>query len=181
MKKAIIVLSFSAGFASLACTQSSADSTKPVTVENFPRAESDNYIAANVKQGGFGRLNHNREPVSIDNQTVIRLNRDTLYSFGVFDLAAAPVTVTLPDAGKRFMSLQIINEDHYVPFVAYDHKPYTLTEKDVGTRYVTVAVRTLIDPDQPGDLDEVHRLQDAVEVSRKTQANSNCRTGIRKV
>jgi hypothetical protein len=32
---------------------------------------------------------------------VIRLNRDTLYSLGVFELAAAPVTVTLPDAGNR--------------------------------------------------------------------------------
>ena len=51
---------------------------------------------------------------SIDHQTIIRLNRDTLYSVGVFDLAAGPVTVTLPDADKRFMSLQIINEDHYV-------------------------------------------------------------------
>ncbi len=71
-------------------------------------------------EAGLGKLSHRREPASIDNQTVIRLNRDTLYSFGVFDLAAGPVTVTLPDAGKRFMSLEIINEDHYVPFVAYD-------------------------------------------------------------
>ena len=44
---------------------------------------------------------------------MIRLNRDTLYSFGVFDLDAGAVTVTLPDAGKRFMALQVINEDHY--------------------------------------------------------------------
>ena len=73
-----------------------------------PRAKSDNYLAVNVKKAGLGRLAHNRESASIEDQTVIRLNRDTLYSFGVFDLAAAPVTVTLPDAGKRFMSLQII-------------------------------------------------------------------------
>lgn len=153
--------------APLAFAQSSTGITTPVTVDNFARAESDNYMAANAK-AGLGKLHHNREPASIDDQTVIRLNRDTLYSFGVFDLAAAPVTITLPDAGKRFMSMQIVNEDHYVPFVAYDQKPHTLTEKDVGTRYVTVAIRTLVDPNQPGDLDEVHKLQDAIKVSQES-------------
>jgi hypothetical protein len=140
----------------------------PVTVDNFTRAETDNYLAVNAKDaGGVGKLIHHREPVSIDNQTVIRLNRDTLYSFGVFDLAAGPVTVALPDAGKRFMSLMIINEDHYVPLVAYDSKAHTLTENNVGTRYAVVAIRTLVDPNDPKDVDAVHKLQDAVKVSQK--------------
>jgi hypothetical protein len=167
--RAIIALPFLICLACLvppARAQSPAD-TVPVTVQNFTRAESDNYLATNVKKSGLGRLAHNREPASIEDQTVIWLNRDTLYSFGVFDLAAAPVTITLPDAGKRFMSLQIINEDHYVPFVAYDHKPHTLTERNVGARYVLVAIRTLVDPNDPKDLDEVHRLQDAIKVSQK--------------
>jgi len=30
----------------------------------------------------------------------------------VFDLDASPVTATLPDAGKRYVAIQIINEDH---------------------------------------------------------------------
>jgi hypothetical protein len=117
--------------------------------------------------GGLGKFSHRREPASIDHQSVIRLNRDTLYSFGVFDLAAGPVTISLPVAGKRFKSLMVINEDHYVPFVAYDAKPYTLTEKNVGTRYAVVAVRTLVDPNDPKDLDEVHKFQDAIKVSQK--------------
>jgi hypothetical protein len=105
--------------------------------------------------------------VSTRHGWAIRLNRDTLYSFGVFDLAAAPVTVTLPYAGKRFMSLMIINEDHYVPFVAYDTKPHTLTEQNIGTRYVLMAIRTLVDPNDSKDLDEVHKLQDTITVSQR--------------
>jgi hypothetical protein len=141
----------------------------PVTVDTFVRAESDNYLAINAKQaGGVGKLFHHREPASIDNQSVIRLNRDTLYSFAVFDLAAAPATVTLPDAGGRFMSLMIINEDHYVPLVAYDAKPHTLTEQNVGTRYAVVAIRTFVDPNNPKDLDEVHKLQDAIKVDQSS-------------
>jgi hypothetical protein len=68
-----------------------------VTVDNFIRAESDWYFGNIVKDGGFGKLIHRREPASIDNQTVIRLNRDTLYSSAVFDLDVGPVTITLPD------------------------------------------------------------------------------------
>ena len=168
MKNTMMALLFLAVLPATAGAQPSAGSTVPVTVANFARAESDHYFAANAKlAGGIGKLANRREPASIDDQTVIRLNRDTLYSFGVFDLAAGPATVTLPNAGKRFMSLQIINEDHYVPFVAYDHKPHTLTEKNVGTRYVMVAIRTLVDPNDPNDLDEVHRLQDAIKVKQK--------------
>jgi hypothetical protein len=46
---------------------------------------------------------------------VIRTNRDTLYSGAVFDLDGGPVTITLPDVGARFMSMQVIDEDEYTP------------------------------------------------------------------
>jgi len=167
MRNAIVVSLCLIFSPAMARAQSASSTPVPVTVDNFVRAETDNYLATNANEAGLGKLSHRREPASIDDQTVIRLNRDTLYSFGVFDLAAGPVTVTLPDAGTRFMSLEIINEDHYVPFVAYDDKPHTLTEKNVGTRYVMVAIRTLVDPSDPKDLDEVHKLQDAIKVSQK--------------
>jgi hypothetical protein len=167
MRNAIVVSLCLIFLPVMAHAQSPSNASVPVTVDNFARAETDNYLATNAKEAGIGRLGHRREPASIDHQTVIRLNRDTLYSFGVFDLAAGPVTIALPNAGKRFMSMQIINEDHYVPFVAYDDNPHTLTEKNVGTRYAMVAIRTLVDPNDPNDLDEVHKLQDAIKVSQK--------------
>ena len=87
-----------------------------------------------VKDGGFGAFHHIRELSPIDNQLVIRQNRDTLYSAGVFDLDAGSVTITMPDAGGRFMSLQIITEDHYVPEVSYATGAHTLTRDEIGTR-----------------------------------------------
>src|SRR5271163_271914 len=125
----------------------------PVTVDNFIRAETDMYFSHIVKEGGFGQFEHHREPASIDNQTVIRLNRDTLYSSAVFDLNAGPVTVTIPDAGKRFMSLMIINEDHYVPAVRYGAGSYTFAKEEIGTRYMVAAIRTLVDPANPKDVE----------------------------
>jgi hypothetical protein len=150
-----------------AVTAASTPRPVPVTVDNFVRAESDTYVAALAKEGGLGKLFHRREPASIDGQTVIRLNRDTLYTSGVFDLDAGPVTITMPDAGKRFMALQVINQDQYVPKVYYGAGPRTLSRKDVGTRYVVVGIRTLVDPSSPEDLKQVHALQDAIKVSQK--------------
>lgn len=135
-----------------------------VTPDNFPRAESDLYFRNIVNDGGFGTFHHIRELSPLDNQLVIRQNRDTLYSAGVFDLDAAPLTLTVPDAGDRFLSVQLITEDHYVPRVIYTAGEHTITRDDAGTRYVAIAVRILVDPNDPADIAEVHRLQDATTV-----------------
>lgn len=150
-------------------TMASADEWKPprVTVDNFRRAESDTYFARFVEEGGFGKLKHERELAPIDNQTVIRLNRDTFYSFGVFDLDAGPVTVTLPDAGRRYMAVQVIDEDHFAPDVFYAPGARTLTREKVGTRYVCLAIRTFVNPGDAADVKAVHALQDAIQVEQK--------------
>ncbi len=137
-----------------------------VTIDNFRRAESDFYFARFVKDGGFGKFHHERELAAIDHQTVIRLNRDTLYSFGVFDLDAGPVTITLPDAGKRYMAMQVIDEDHYATDVFYAPDAHTLDKGKLGTRYVALAIRTFVDPNDPADIRAVHVLQDAIKVEQ---------------
>ncbi|WP_413991102.1 DUF1254 domain-containing protein [Labrys okinawensis] len=171
MKIAPITIGFAAALSAIGALagQSLAADAVPVTVDNFIRAESDLYLGNIAKDGGLGKFNHRREPASIDKQDVIRLNRDTLYSSAVFDLDAGPVTITLPDPGKRFMSMQVISEDHYVPEVVYGAGTYKLDKRLVGTRYVAVAVRTLVDPSDPKDVDQVHALQDAIQVSQKNQ------------
>jgi hypothetical protein len=78
------------------------------------------------------------------------------------------VTITLPDAGKRFMSMQVINQDHYVPEVGYGAGARTLTRDKVGTRYVAVGVRTLVDPADLKDVGQVHKLQDEIKVSQQS-------------
>jgi hypothetical protein len=137
----------------------------PVTVDNFVRAETHLYFKNSVTAGGFGGWHHIRELMPIDRQTVIRSNRDTLYSSRVFDLDAGPVTITLPDAEARFMSLQIITEDQYT-WTVYGTGPHTLDKAKAGTRYAIAGVRTLVDPNDPSDLNRAHTLQDAIIVSQ---------------
>ena len=165
----------------VARAQSVTDKTIPVTVDNFIRAESDLYFGAvAVKEGGFGKFFHNREVSPIDRQNVVRQNRDTLYSAAVFDLDAGPVTVTLPDAGKRFMSMQVISEDHYVPAVFYGAGSHTLTREQIGARYVAVAIRTPGRSREPEGYRRGSRLSRMrSKLVRRAPGSSKSPTGIR--
>lgn len=152
--------------------QSPAGNVMPVTADNFTRAETDTYFANIVKQaGGAGRFFHRREFEPIDQQIVIRGNRDTVYSAAVFDLDAGPVTITLPDAGARFMSMIVIDEDQYTPAVYYGAGSHTFTRQQIGTRYSMLALRTFVDPNDPDDLKKVHALQDAVKLDQKSSGS----------
>lgn len=154
----------------LACAASAqAQDFVPVTVDNYDRAASDLSLASVVKTGAFGKFVHGREPLPIDMRGAVRPSRDTLFSEAVFDLDAGPATITMPDAGKRFMSMQIIDEDSYTPAVYYGAGSHTLTKDDIGTRYVLVIIRTLVDPNDPEDVAEVNALQDAIKISQKTR------------
>jgi hypothetical protein len=138
--------------------QAPAGSAVPVTADNFNRAESDLVISSIVKDGGFGEYGHHRELYPID-APIVRPNRDTLYSFSIFDLDAGPVTITLPNAGQRFMSFQVIDEDQYTPEVHYGAGRYTFTREKIGTRFVSLGVRILVDPNDPEDMKKVHALR----------------------
>jgi hypothetical protein len=151
-----------------------------VTRDNYARAETDLHFVQTVRGGGFGRLVHRRDMVSVDRQGVVRMNRDTLYSSGVFDLAAAPVTITLPDPGRRYTSLQVISEDQYTPLVAYAPGRYAIDEAQAGTRYAMLLVRTLADPRRTDDMAAAHQLNCRMRSlsSSRAPGRSRCRIGI---
>lgn len=148
--------------------QAPAGDPVPVTVDNFVRAESDRYFTMVVRQNGFGKFFHRRELPPPDSNIIVRANRDTLYSTAVFDLDAGPVTITLADAGKRFRSMAVINQDQHVPAAIYDAGTYTLDRKTVGTRYALVGIRTLFDPAGAEDRRQAYALQDATKVEQKS-------------
>lgn len=153
---------------SIASTQvPPASPTKFVTVENYNRAQTDVNFAGVVKNGGFGQFRHGRELAPPAQQGIVRPNRDTLYSFAIVDLDAGPVTITLPDPGKRFMGMQVVNQDDYTRATFYSAGAHTLTRKMTGTRYAIAVVRFLVDFSQKGDVGQVHALQDAIKFNQE--------------
>jgi hypothetical protein len=166
------VLLATVGFATFAQAQTGpqapAGSAVPVTADNFNRAETDMYFGKRVLKGGhIGNLSHSRE-LYLTDSPVVRPNRDTLYSGSVFDYDAGPVTITLPDAGNRFMSMQVIDEDQYTHAVYYGAGRYTMDRKEMGTRYGSLVIRILANPQDPEDMKKVHALQDAIKVEQRS-------------
>ncbi|MDG2990827.1 DUF1214 domain-containing protein [Candidatus Synechococcus calcipolaris G9] len=146
-----------------------SSASEKVTVDTYVRAETDTTLSAYVKQGAFGKFLHIRQPTPIDQQKVIRMNRDTIYSIGVFDLTE-PVTIVMPDSKGRFQSMQVINQDHYTLAVYYgDGKTtFTFTKEDTGTRYLCILIRTFVDASDPADIRVANEIQDKIEVRQKT-------------
>lgn len=95
------------------------------------------------------------------------MNRDTLYSLAVVDISQG-ATVKLPDAGKRYMSLMVINNDGYVNEVFYGGGSYELTVDKFDTPYVGLVIRTLADSEDPADLAIAHKLQDQIQIIAKS-------------
>jgi hypothetical protein len=142
-----------------------ARAAEPVTVANFVRAESDTMIRANMDMLGvkIGSFLHVRDPITPENQPVIRMNQDTLYSGTILDLSE-PVQITLPEAGGRYMSMHVVSQDHYMLFES-EPGTYELTEETVGTRFALLTVRTLVDITDPEDIAETHAAQDGITLS----------------
>jgi len=139
-----------------------------VTVDNFPRAESDLYFRRNPQgQRCHRKFLHRREPARIDNQTVIRLNRDTLYSSALFDLDAGPVTITLltrqsfhVDAGPSMrITMCLKSSMQRQLYLDQGQGRHALRRR---------AIRTLVDPASEKDIEQVRTLQDAIKVSQKS-------------
>src|SRR5882757_789940 len=150
----------------IASAQTTTSQTQPVAIENYNRAQTDVYFAGVVMKGGFGKFRHLRVLSPPVQQGIVRPNRDTLYSFAIFDLDAGPVTIKLPDGAKRFMAMQVVNEDQYTTGVHYGAGSHTLTRETIGTRYAIVVVRFLVDFSNKEEIEEAHGLQDAVKSSQ---------------
>jgi hypothetical protein len=144
-----------------------APASQLVNVRNFPQAETETYFKALVAQGALGKITHQRGLTPIDEQTVVQSNRDTLYSSAVFDLTE-PVTITASNDDGRFQSFLIINQKNFVKGVEYAPTTIELTQENIGTRYVTVLVRTLVDINNEDDVRLAHAAQDRVSVTQAT-------------
>jgi hypothetical protein len=137
----------------------SAQSGTPVTPATYIRAESDRTFFNIAKlAGGVNRFYHYRNVTPIDNQSVVRMNKDTLYSGAVVDTSKG-ATLTIPDMpAGRYFSVLMIDNDHYSPGVIYTPGTHTLPQ---DTKYLFLAVRIqLLRPDDPADIALVNKLQD---------------------
>jgi hypothetical protein len=130
-----------------------------VNVENFVRAETDRMFASMEQRSPVNEFAHNRVPASIEDQPIIRENRDTLYSTAIVDISRG-ATLSIPDPEDRYLSVMVVNNDHYINEVWHSPGDHELSIDRFDTDYVLVAARILADPNDPADLASVNKLQD---------------------
>ena len=136
-----------------------------VTAFNYVRAKTaiqfDSYLA---RAGGqLNTFSHGRKVVGIDARSSKRLNRDTLYSVAIVDISQG-ASVILPDAGDRYMSVQVVNEDGFTNKLFHGGGRHKLSLKEFHTDYVWLLVRTLVVDSVPNDLQAAHKLQDQITI-----------------
>jgi hypothetical protein len=135
-----------------------------VNVDNFARAQTDMQIGRMLEATkGVNKWSHNRLPTPLDKQNVIRMNRDTLYSFALVDISKG-ATVTLPDVGDRYLSLMVINNDGYINKVFHGGGTYELTMEEFDTPYVILAARMLVNAADEADIKAANALQDQMKI-----------------
>ena len=134
-----------------------------VTPETYIHAETDRTFNNTIKlAGGVNRLFHFRSVTPLDKQTVVRMNRDTLYSAAIVDTSkGATITVPkMPDG--RYFSVMMVDNDHYNPGVIYDAGTHKLPE---DTKYLGLIVRIqVLNPTDPEDVKLVNSLQDKLVI-----------------
>ncbi|AYO22838.1 DUF1254 domain-containing protein [Vibrio owensii] len=160
MKKKLLTLSLS----TLALTGAShvlAETLVPVTEKNYEFAESDLAFKNITKLVGSNKWFHFPGLTPLDNQTVVRMNRDTIYSGYVADLSKGG-SITIPDIGERYISVMVVQNDHYIDQVFSTPGTHDIESQ---TDFAMIVARVQIDPNDPADLLRVKAIQNKLKVT----------------
>jgi hypothetical protein len=155
-----------------ACANTENREAKPViddavivTKENYPTIETSRQFAIQIEQaGGINELNRWNGIAKVDNQPIIRLNQDTVYSMGVVDVSEG-ATVTLPDTGKRFISVQFVDADHYIYPAKYGAGTHDFPQE---TDYVYALVRIGSETGSSEEDAIIAALQETITIDAKS-------------
>lgn len=137
-----------------------------VNTDNFVKVETSIQFERgynNLLNNNINTIAHFHQPLALDKQNVIRMNRDTLYSNSLVDISKG-ATVTIPETNGRYLSVMVMNEDGYINKVFHGKGTYSLTIEEFDTPYVALGVRTLIDASDPVDVQMANKLQEGVKI-----------------
>ncbi len=109
-----------------------------VTPETYPTLETSHQLLKNQDLAGINTFLHKRDLAPTDNQPIVRMNRDTYYSFAVVDVSKG-ATITMPELPKgKYMSVQPVTEDHRIQAMKYGSGTFELSTHTGNYLYVVI-------------------------------------------
>ena len=132
-----------------------------VTLDNYEDAESDLAFYNVTKLVGMNTFFHfPTGAFDLDNQTVVRMNRDTYYSAAVIDTTQG-ATLTIPETNGRYLSVMVVQNDHYIDQVFLEPGTHEITS---DTDFAMVAMRIRANQNDPDDADAIAALRAGVKL-----------------
>jgi hypothetical protein len=134
-----------------------------VTMDNFALAETAHYFVEQLKKAGVNEYFHNRIPVNVENQVIIRSNVDLIYSYAVVDVTEE-ATITVPPS-DIYQVAELIDENHYVVDVVYPGESKTVRHDQLTVgNHIYILARTATSE----GVDRAHELQDLLGIDART-------------
>jgi hypothetical protein len=139
-----------------------SDSGATVTADSYPTDETSHQLLKNQDLAGINTILHKRQLTPTDNQPVVRMNRDTYYSFAVVDVSKG-ATITMPEIPKgKYISVQPVTEDHRIQAMQYGSGTFNLSTHTGTHLYVVIRL------DSTFTEAEARMYQDQMSISAKS-------------
>ena len=108
------------------------------TPEDYPTLETSRQLLAAQGRATVNQFAHNRKLTPTDDQPVVRMNRDTYYSFAVVDVSAG-ASITIPPIPEgKYVSVQPVTMDHRIQPMSYGSGTFELATHYGSHMYLIV-------------------------------------------
>ncbi|PKF63399.1 hypothetical protein CW745_00690 [Psychromonas sp. psych-6C06] len=169
MKKLLIALSIASTFSMSAYAQEAdtlnelfTDGGREITVAEFPMVETARNLLIKQDEVGVNNFLHKRELSPTDKQDIVRMNRDTYYSFATINVSKG-ATVTIPEVPEgKYVSIQVVTEDHRIQQMKYGAGTFNLDTHTGDHIYLVVRLDSTI------PAEEAHAIQDKMHIDAKS-------------
>lgn len=111
-----------------------------MTPREYIQAESRAFMTDFMGRVGVNTFFHFDGLSSAEDTWVVSPNNDTIYSMATVN-ARDGFAIVMPEVGERFLSIQIVTENHMTPFYLYGGGTRQFSADDFDTNYLTVGVR----------------------------------------
>ena len=133
-----------------------------VTSASYPTDETSHQMLKNQDLAGVNNFLHKRKLTPTDEQPVVRMNRDTYYSFVVVDVSKG-ATVTMPEVPEgKYISVQPVTEDHRIQPMFYGAGTFELSTHTGNHLYLVIRL------DATFTEAEAAKYQDQMSVNAKS-------------